>query len=756
MNAACESPMPEPLASVPRELLGCKQWLAWWSVRGEGRSVPLPNGGSTGVLKAQPKPHKLPIDPRTGGLAASTRSATWSTANDALAAVERWNLSGVGFVFTDSDSYSGVDIDNCRDPESGQIAGWAWDVIRTLDSYTEISPSGTGVHVIVRGKLPAGQGNQIAVHGGKVEMFSRARYFTFTGLHVEGTPGEIHDRQDELFQLHNKLFARRNTPAEKCSAPSLPLPKNDDELIAAPRQAQNGSKFERLWNGQWEGDYPSQSEADLALCSMLAFWTGKDIARMDELFRRSGLMRKKWLRKDYREETMAKAIEITSDTWNPGRLAQPTQNCADRGGATTIQPLTDTAWPQALQPEAFYGVAAELVETISPHTEADPAALLVQFLVAFGNVAGRRAHYVAGADQHYPNEFAVLVGASSKGRKGSSWSAIQFVLGMADSDWLNTCVQTGLSSGEGLIWAVRDEITAREPIRNGRERRVTGYQDVVKDPGVSDKRLMVVEPEFASPLRVSERDGNTLSAVVRQAWDTGRLRVLSKNSPARATGAHISIIGHVTKDELLKYLTDTEAGNGFANRFLWAVVKRSKLLPDGGEIHKVDFGPLIRRLASAIEFARATGEIKRDEEATELWHDVYPQLSRDRFGLFGAVTSRAEAHTLRLSCLFALLDCSGTVRLPHLAAALEVWRYCEDSCRFVFGDSLGDITADTIRAALRRNPAGLTRTEISKLFDRHKSANEVIRALELLRSQGMARSVSRATKGRPVESWIAT
>jgi hypothetical protein len=716
--------------------------------------VTLPNGGSTGVLKAQPKPHKLPIDPRTGGLAASTRSATWSTANDALAAVGRWNLSGVGFVFTDSDPYSGVDIDNCRDPRSGQIAEWAWDVIRALQSYTEVSPSGTGVHVIVRGKLPAGQGNQIAIHGGKVEMFSRARYFTFTGTHVTGTSTTINDCQAELLQLHQKFFAKKPVVEHRVSLPAL-FP-SDEDLIAKARQAQNGSKFDRLWAGHWDGDYPSQSEADLALCCQLAFWTRRDTARIDRLFRRSGLMRKKWLRKDYREDTMAKAIEITSDTWNPGRSAQPNQNGADREGPTTIQPVTDTVWPQALRPEAFHGVAGELVETVSPHTEADPAALLVQFLVAFGNVVGRRAHYVAGADQHYPNEFAVLVGASSKGRKGSSWSAIQFVLGMTDADWMNSCVQTGLSSGEGLIWAVRDEITAREPIRTGKERRVTGYQDVVKDPGVSDKRLMVVEPEFASPLRVSERDGNTLSAVVRQAWDTGRLRVLSKNSPARATGAHISIIGHVTKDELLKYLTDTEAGNGFANRFLWAAVKRSKLLPDGGDLHKVDLGPVIRRLATAIEFARTAGEIKRDEEAAELWHDVYPQLSRDRFGLFGAVTSRAEAHTLRLSCLFALLDCSGTVRVPHLAAALEVWRYCEDSCRFIFGDSLGDITADTIRAALRRNPGGLTRTEISKLFDRHKSANEVSRALELLRSQGMARPVSRATKGRPVESWIAT
>jgi hypothetical protein len=448
---------------------------------------------------------------------------------------------------------------------------------------------------------------------------------------------------------------------------------------------------------------------------------------------------------------------MTGDNCDRGQAARlnvPGPSSASVPGASHV-PI-DPQWPARLEPGAFHGLAGELVETIDPHTEADRPALLMQFLVAVGNVVGRGPFFTAGADHHYTNEFAVLVGASSKGRKGSSWSAIRHVVGKADSAWLNGSVQTGLSSGEGVIWAVRDPIEAKEPIRAGRERRVTEYQTVIKDHGVSDKRLMVVETEFASPLRVSERDGNTLSAVLRLAWDTGQLRVLTKNTPARATGAHISIIGHVTKDELLKYLTDSEAGNGFANRFLWIAVRRSKLLPDGGRLDTVDFTPLIRRLTDAIGFARRVGVMNRDEEAGELWHEVYGHLSRDRMGLLGAVTSRAEAHTLRLSCLYALLDRSTVVRIPHLAAALEVWRYCEDSCRFIFGDSLGDVIADTIRAALRRNPTGLTRTDISSLFDRHKAGDQVTRALELLRSQKMAEFRSLPTRGRPAERWFPT
>jgi primase-polymerase (primpol)-like protein len=249
---------------VPAELRQLPQWVAWWSVPGTGAPATLPNGKPTKSLKAQAKPHKLPINPHGGGLASTTRSATWAAFNAARAAADRWSLSGVGFVFVDSDPYTGVDIDNCRDPQTGAVAPWATEVIHALDSYTEVSPSGTGVHIIVRGQLPNGQGNQAAVHGGKVELFSRARYFTFTVERLEGTPAGIFDRQTELTALHQQLFAGRST----AKAPVTPSPTpstGDDELIERAGQAKNGAKFQSLWSGQWKGDYPSQSEADYAL-----------------------------------------------------------------------------------------------------------------------------------------------------------------------------------------------------------------------------------------------------------------------------------------------------------------------------------------------------------------------------------------------------------------------------------------------------------------------------------------------------------
>lgn len=410
-------------------------------------------------------------------------------------------------------------------------------------------------------------------------------------------------------------------------------------------------------------------------------------------------------------------------------------------------------WPE-ISPEAFYGLAGEIIRAIEPHTESDPFAILIQLLAAFGNVIHRTAHFVVEADRHYLKLFVVLVGLTSKGRKGTSWGHVSNLLKSADPAWAETRVLSGLSSGEGLIWAVRDPISKREAMKEGK--RVVSYQDVETDPGVTDKRLLAYESEFASILRVLDREGNTLSAIIRQAWDDGNLRSLTKNSPAVATNAHISIVGHITKDELLRYMDSTEAGNGFGNRILWPCVKRSKYLPDGGQIQKVDFAPFLWRLNEAIRFAQTLKEpMKKDAAAATLWHEVYMDLSTGKPGLLGAVTSRAEAQVMRLACLLAVLDLSAVIRKEHLNAALAIWKYCEDSCRYIFGDSLGDPMADTLLQALRIASNGLTRTEINNLFGRHKDGGKLGRALAMLSESGMVRRETRETDGRPAEVWIA-
>lgn len=409
------------------------------------------------------------------------------------------------------------------------------------------------------------------------------------------------------------------------------------------------------------------------------------------------------------------------------------------------------SWPEPLKKEAFHSLAGDIVQTIEPHTEADPAALLFSLLNMTGNAIGRTPYFSAEADQHYLNMFACLVGTSSKGRKGVSFGQVKNLFKTVDRDWSENCINQGLSSAEGLIWAVRDDI-----YRTYYDKQNGESKEIIETAGIEDKRLLVVEQEFSRSLRVFNREGNTLSAVLRQAWDTGDLNTMTKNNPAKATGAHISIIGHITKAELLRYLDSTEAGNGFGNRFLWVCVRRSKCLPEGGQLHKINFEPLIKLLREAVDFGRRTGEIKRDEKARELWHEIYPDLSEGKPGLLGAMIARAEAQVMRLASLYAILDCCNVIKLEHLQAALACWEYSEASARFVFGESLGDPVADEIQKALKANPEGMTRTDISNHFGRNKQTSQIGRALNLLSENGLVycKKELLPTGGRPVQRWI--
>lgn len=412
-------------------------------------------------------------------------------------------------------------------------------------------------------------------------------------------------------------------------------------------------------------------------------------------------------------------------------------------------------WPSPPTAEAFHGLVGDFMRLVEPHTEADTAALLISLLVAFGNVIGRSAHFRAEADRHYTNLFGVLVGQSSKARKGSSFGQIRRALELIDPYWASDRIQSGLSSGEGLIWAVRDPRERQQPIREGKE--ITDYQIVVDDEGVTDKRLFCVEGELASLLQVMRREGNTMSATLRNAWDSGKLQSLTKSAPGKATNAHISLLGHITNNELLRYFSTTEAGNGFGNRILWACAGRSKYLPDGGNLCPADLVAFVERLRETVRFAAQVGEMQRDEEAKMMWHEVYPSLSCGKPGLLGAMIARAEAQTMRIACLYALLDHSEVIRSRHLKAALAVWKYCEDSAYCIFGDALGDPVADTIYQALRAvAPEGLTRTELHQLFGRNKAVHEIGRALVLLQEQQKARVVrTGGTVGRTAEMWYA-
>jgi hypothetical protein len=387
---------------------------------------------------------------------------------------------------------------------------------------------------------------------------------------------------------------------------------------------------------------------------------------------------------------------------------------------------SNIAWP-VMEARAFCGLAGELVRILEPHSEADPNGLLLQFLTAFGNAVGSSPYYLVEGDQHRAKLFVVTSGATSKGRKGTGWGRVRQVMKIADPAWESDQVQSGLSSGEGLISHVRDGVSK---IGNDGE-----MEEI--DPGVKDKRMMLITEEFSGALRVMERPGNTLSSVLRDAWGTAKLQTLTKNSPLKATDSHISIIGHVTDEELRSILSRIEMANGFANRFLFAKVRRSKLLPHGGNLKQAAIDELGRKVGARLQLARAIGRIIMTDGAAEAWERNYPALSAERSGLLGAVLGRAEAQVIRLAVIYALLENQAVIDLPQLAAALAVWGFCEDSATQIWGEMMGDDVTDTIMATLQAaGTTGMTRTEIGSLFSRHVSSARITRSLETLERAG--------------------
>jgi hypothetical protein len=404
-------------------------------------------------------------------------------------------------------------------------------------------------------------------------------------------------------------------------------------------------------------------------------------------------------------------------------------------------------WP-TLGAAAHHGLAGEVVAALLPQTEADPVALLLQYLTYFGNAVGRGPHFMVENDRHFSNLFVLLAGETAKARKGLSAGRIRHIFDTADPDWARECITGGMSSGEGILHAIRDPVYA---IKRG--------VSVMTDSGVQDKRLLLDEREFYSALEVMKREGNIVSRIVRDAWDCRPLmQTLTKNTPTRVSKGFISIVGHITIEELRQKLDHTSMANGYANRFLYGCVHRSKLLPFGGDaLNATNLGT---RTRNALETVRNFDRVNMTSAARELWVAVYPKLSAEVVGLLGSLTARAEGQTIRLALIYALLDGVDKIDLVHLEAGLAVWAFCNASTRFIFGDVTGDTVADAILRALRSaGAAGKTRTEIYMLFNGNRRSADIGRALELLTQRGKARTVVTPSPlgrpGRPAETWYA-
>jgi hypothetical protein len=403
----------------------------------------------------------------------------------------------------------------------------------------------------------------------------------------------------------------------------------------------------------------------------------------------------------------------------------------------------DSSFP-TLPPEAYHGLLGEMLRAIEPETEADPAAVLLGFLTCFGSIVGRGAWVRVGPRLHHPALFVGMGGKSSSGAKGDGWAASLFPFREVYPAWAKGCVVNGIGSGEGLIELVADAQSILDK---------DGVAQVI--PGAADKRRLLRLSELSTCFKHGRRENATLSEHLREAWDGEPMQIPNRKSNGLSASDYaISLVGDITPEMLERLMGGggTEGFDGWANRFLWAKVKRSRFLDEGGNIDVLK--PFLNRLQSALSFAKTAGEVKKDDEAKVLWKKVYPALATS--GDDVPHTDRARPQALRLAMIYALADCSAVIRLDHLQAALGAWEYCRESAKLLFpvvAQAEPDPLWLQVSNAIARSP-GVKRGDLTVAFKHKAKADELDKALAYLEAQGLAHRRTLQGGGRPAECWF--
>jgi hypothetical protein len=386
-------------------------------------------------------------------------------------------------------------------------------------------------------------------------------------------------------------------------------------------------------------------------------------------------------------------------------------------------------WP-VIRRTAFPGIIGDFVDLACNDSEADPVAVLITLLVRIGIEIGTGPHYMVGDKAHHPRLFAAIVGKSSKSRKGTSASPVETLFEMINS----TCqISPGpLSSGEGLIFAVRDETRDWKPDKKG-----DGIW-IVTDPGVEDKRLFVLDEEFANALQNLNKTGNILSSVIRGLWDKGKAGPLTKTIRTKTTDAHIGIVTHTTYAELHKLLDEVQMFNGFGNRFIWVLVRRPKLVSRPNPMPDAKLQPIALNIASRIREAQMLGRIVFTQEACIFWDNIYRELSTEHEGAAGCMLDRAEAQVIRLSLIYALVAGHRLIEVEDLVASLAMWDYCYRSTLQIFGAEVIDKNRLKLLDALKTANGSLTRKQIiTDVFQGNKSKDVIDSLLDSMVSAGI-------------------
>ncbi len=404
-------------------------------------------------------------------------------------------------------------------------------------------------------------------------------------------------------------------------------------------------------------------------------------------------------------------------------------------GPETSKPVFD---PKAL---CFYGPLGETALRASEHTEAHPMGILLQLLVYCGSAMGSNIKITIGNNSIPANLYVILVGESSIGRKGTSLKVSKIIAQEFIDDQFFKNIKTGLSSGEGIIHNLRDK-------REGFNEK---NQHVVFDIGVSDKRLLAIEPEMAKIFKLSRKEANILSPILRDAWDGNPLRTLTKNQPDSVKNPHVSIIAHITPCELKTEMRNNDVHNGMANRFIWGHVERTKLLPFGGS--PIEFLVPAEKLKNIFKLSSKPIDIQLSEEAKSVWEKIYYKYAEKdnrANGAIDAILARATDQIQKFALIYAMADKASEIMPIHLEAADSLWDYCQKSVHYIFEDSKDIVKNDYEQKILDAlSLRDLSRTDIRDLTNR----NWDVEKTELLKNKWIQENKITVTQKDRTEFW---
>lgn len=716
--------------NIPQSLADRQQWLLWRYEAKEGQAKPL----------------KVPYwatGTRRGGTQGSDNDrANLVTLAQARTCYERGNFTGVGFAFLPDDGLIGIDIDGAIDSKTGEVSERLQAIISAVNSYTEYSPSGKGAHIITQGETVTNKSNDIGL-----EVFCGRQYFTFTGKHWAGTPLTVEPIDAQVLRRLNCTVdaakAKRKTPTttpqaatntaglrarveSALEALNPDLGYNDWIAIGwALREAFGDFGF-GLWNdwsargAKYAGENDLQSHWKSFTCSRAPDdAVGVIFARA----RDAG-----W--KASKRETVKIGADMPA--WDYGAFDDVVPE-DDAKPSVEASPLA----PPVMPTDAFPGLLGAIVQASTVNSEAHPVAVAANVLAMFCCAVGRVPFQRIGDATIHARPFLLIVGKSGKARKGTAEHTPREIFRRADArlrqlngndDRLRVHAG-GLSTGEGVGYAIRDP---REPDEK------TGKGG---DAGVHDKRLLVIESEFANVLAQIKREGNILSSTLRNLWDGRDIEPLTKSTLMTVTRPHVAVIGHITGHELREKSSENDAANGLLNRFVILHVHRPRLVPLPTPTPEQVLDDLAARLADVINavtsgnpHANNQVEVTLSDSAAQVWCELYPQITEDHPGKAGSLMARSEVYARMLAMVFALLDKRTVIEPDDLLTALEWIKYWTASIQYTFltgeqQDGLDEFTKAVLAAVAQR--PGITLTELQKVWHRHR-IDEVKKSLETL------------------------